>query len=52
MVTRCLALGWPLAASQEERLSCGVGSPCALGSLYISLIVGRLRECAFLRVAG
>ncbi len=29
--SRRRALGWPLAVSQEERLSYGVGSPLALG---------------------
>jgi len=31
------ALGWPLAISQEERLSYGIGSPWVLGGLKISL---------------
>jgi len=31
LVIRRLALGWPLALCQEERLSYGVGSPWALG---------------------
>ena len=49
---RCPALGWPLATSQEDHLSCGVGSPLALGSFFISLIKECLRKTAFLQVAG
>jgi len=40
------ALGWPLAASQEEHLSHGIGSPLALGGWKISLIQVRLNRSA------
>ncbi|MDE0581867.1 hypothetical protein ON064_02250 [Planococcus sp. A6] len=38
MWSRRPALGRPLATSQEERLSCCIGSPLTLGGWVISLI--------------
>ena len=46
------ALGWPLAVSQEERLSYGVGSPLAHGGLVISLSGVYLGGSASVRVTG
>ncbi|ANU20806.1 hypothetical protein BBI15_11570 [Planococcus plakortidis] len=37
LTVRLPALGWPLAISQEERLSYGIGSPLALDGLEISM---------------
>ncbi len=46
-VSRRLALGWPLAASQKERLSYCVGSPCYARRLVISLRLGCVDGWAF-----
>ncbi len=44
MRNRCPALGWPLAKSQEERLSFCVGSPSTLGQLGKFIHAGVFRE--------
>ena len=52
---RRLALGWPPAASQERRLSYGIDSPLALGSLDISFDVAfsnRSASSASCRLVG
>jgi len=46
MEGRLPAWGWPLAISQEERLSYGIGSPWALVGLEISLVLACLSRFA------